>query len=139
MISVMKHFLRGFLLGIVIAVSAVAARVDVTEEENGKDLLLKRGDLLVVHLPANPSTGYSWYLAVSAATESEALGVLKIPGDGVYEPVKSGTTVGSPVTSVWTLKALKPGGVRITFNYIRPWEKNVPPARTVSWPVTVRP
>jgi len=135
----MKHLFCGFLLGLLVASTSVAARLDLTEAENGKDIILGKGDTLAVRLPANPSTGYSWYLAVSAATESEALGVLKIPGDGVYEPVKSGTTVGSPVTSVWILKALKPGGVRITFNYIRPWEKNVPPARTVSWPVTVRP
>lgn len=110
-----------------------AARLDLTEAENGKDIVLRKGDALVVHLPGNPSTGYGWLLGVSKP------GLLATPREGVYESVKAENRVGVPVNVVWKLKAVKAGSVKITFSYIRPWERNVPPARVVSWPVTIRP
>ncbi len=129
----MKHFLRGVMMILAFSGWAVAAaQLDVTDKETGKDLVLGKGDALVVRLPANPSTGYSWYLAISK------LGLLEVPGEGICEPIKSEHMVGMPQTVVWTLKAVKSGSLRITFSYIRPWEKGVAPLRMVSWPITVR-
>lgn len=112
---------------------AHAAQLDLTEAENGKDIVLGKRDALVVRLPANPSTGYSWQPSFSKPDIFKAL------GSGTYETAKTGNKVGVPMTVAWKLKAVKSGSLRITFTYIRPWEKNVPPAREVSWPVTIRP
>lgn len=130
----MKHFLRVALTILALSGWAVAARLDVTEGEADKDLVLGRGDLLVVHLPANPSTGYGWsYSATKGGMLRQEGEVIRVRKQG------SGGMVGAPITEVWRLKALRPGSVAITFSYARPWEKGVPPARRVSWPVTIRP
>lgn len=134
MIDPMKHLLCGFLLGLLVAGSSVAARLDVTEEENGKDLLLDRGDLLVVHLPANRTTGYGWQPSYSAK------GVLKPEGGAFYLANRASShLVGSGGTESWIFRAEKTGNITLTLGYVRPWEKGKAPERTVAWPVTVRP
>lgn len=129
-----KPLLLGLILGLLASGWAAAARLDVTEEEAGKDLVLGRGDTLMVRLPANPSTGYDWSYSVTGE------GMLRQEGDVIRE-VKGGSKgmVGSPITEVWNLKALRSGAFTITFSYARPWEKDVPPAKKVTWPVTIRP
>lgn len=134
MIGGMKHLLCGFLLGLLMAGSSVAARLDVTEEENGKDLLLDRGDLLVVHLPANRTTGYGWQPSYSAK------GVLKPEGEAFYLANRTSShLVGSGGTESWIFRAEKAGSITLTLGYVRPWEKGKAPGKTVAWPVTVRP
>jgi inhibitor of cysteine peptidase len=45
--------------------------------------------------------------------------------------------VGSGGTETWRLAAQRPGAQTLTLEYRRPWEHGVPPARTVSYRVTV--
>lgn len=111
-----------------------AARLDVTEEENGKDLLLNRGDLLVVYLPANRTTGFGWQPAYSK------VGVLKAEGEAFYLANRTSPhLVGAGGTESWIFRAEKAGSVTLTFGYVRPWEKEKAPEKKVAWPVTVRP
>jgi inhibitor of cysteine peptidase len=129
-----KSLVGGFILGLFVSGWTHAARLDVTEEENGKDLLLDRGDLLVVHLPANRTTGFSWQPIFSRG------GVLKAEGDAFYLANKtSSRLVGAGGTESWIFSAEKAGSTTLTLGYVRPWEKGKPPGKTVAWPVTVRP
>jgi inhibitor of cysteine peptidase len=133
MIFGMKHFLRGALVVLVLSGWAAAASLDVTEKEAGRDLVLGKGDYLVIHLPANPSTGYDWSYSVSKG------GKLRQEGKVVRE-VRAGAkgTVGAPITELWKFKALRSGSFTVTFSCMRLWEKGVPPVRKVSWDVTIR-
>lgn len=134
MIAGMKHLLCGLIAALLYSGSSLAARLDVTEEENGKDLLLNRGDLLVVHLPANRTTGYGWQPAASPE------GVLKAEGEAFYlAPRNQGRLVGVGGTETWIFRAEKKGTTTLSLGYARPWEKGKSPERSVSWPVTVRP
>jgi len=130
----MNHLLKGFLLLVALSGWVAAAQVDLTEQENGKDLRVKRGDLIVIHLPANPSTGYGWSYSASKP------GFLRPDGEVIREG-KSGAKglVGAPITEVWRFKAVRHGSLAITFAYARPWEKGVAPVQKLSWPVTIRP
>lgn len=119
-------------MALVVTGSCVAARLDVTDEENGKDLVLRHGDVLTVTLPANRTTGYGWQSSFSRG------GVLRSDGEAVYLPGKT-CRIGSGGTEVWTFRAMKTGNTTLTLGYQRPWEKGVAPVKTVSWPVTVRP
>jgi len=130
----MKHFLFGFLITMALSGWMHAAQLDLTEQENGKDLRMNIGDLLVFRLPSNKSTGYSW----SVATSTRCL--LGQVGETGYELPKSAKgLVGVGGAEVWKFRALGVGSLTITFAYARPWEKGIPPVRTLSWPVTIRP
>lgn len=92
----------------------------------------KVGDTIVIRLESNPTTGYSWSLA-------------EIPSDiiqkvsNIYEPLKtSGNIVGSGGTEIWTFKAISKGNTTLTFQYARPWEKDVPPIKTETYQITVK-
>ena len=134
MIDAMKLPSLIILLMACLSMTLSAARLDVTSEENGKDLLLKRGDLLVVYLPANRTTGFGWQATFSKA------GILKPEGDAFYLANRtSAHLVGSGGTETWIFRAEKAGNTTLTFGYARPWEKGKAPEKTVAWPVTVRP
>jgi inhibitor of cysteine peptidase len=130
----MRRLLSGLILGLLLSCSATAAQLDLTEQENGKDLWMDRGDLLVFRLPSNPSTGYSWSVAASKPR------LLLQQGEASCEIPKSAKgRVGAGGTEVWRFRAERAGTLTLTFSYARVWEKGVPPVRTLSWPVTIRP
>jgi inhibitor of cysteine peptidase len=134
MIDAMKLPSLIILLMACLSMTLSAARLDVTGEENGKDLLLRRGDLLMVYLPANRTTGFGWQATFSKA------GILKPEGDAFYLANRtSAHLVGSGGTETWIFRAEKAGNTTLTFGYARPWEKGKAPEKTVAWPVTVRP
>lgn len=130
----MRRLLAGLILGLLLSSSATAAQLDLTQKENGKDLWMDRGDILVFRLPSNPSTGYSWSVAASKP------GLLLQQGEATCELPKSAKgRVGAGGTEVWRFRAERAGSLTLTFSYARVWEKGVPPVRTLSWPVTIRP
>jgi predicted secreted protein len=133
MIGAMRWISLIMLLAGCLMAALQAARLDVTEEENGKDLLLDRGDLLVVHLPSNRTTGFGWQPFFSR------IGVLKLEGDAFYLANRtSARLVGTGGTESWIFLAEKAGSTTLTLGYVRPWEKAKAPEKTVAWPVTVR-
>ncbi len=97
-----------------------------------RDVVMVRvGDVLVVRLDSNPSTGYGW-----AWDEAAAAGVLAQDG----EPSTSGVVPvpGSGGVQTWRFHAVKTGTAELRLDYRRPWEKDQPPAQTVRWSVQVR-
>ncbi|MCX6959618.1 MAG: protease inhibitor I42 family protein [Verrucomicrobia bacterium] len=130
----MNHLLKGFVVLLALSSWATAAQLDLTEKENGKDLWMDRGDLLVFRLPSNPSTGYSWSVAASKP------GLLLQQAEATCEiPKFAKGRVGAGGTEVWSFRAERAGMLTLTFSYARVWEKGGPPVRTLSWPVTIRP
>lgn len=133
MIDGMKCLLPGILSCLLAMVSAAAAQLDLTEAENGKDILLDQGDLLVVHLSSNRTTGYGW------SVKSSKPGKLKLAGEPLLNQAKSSHgLVGAGGVEAWTFRAVGVGRTRLTFSYARPWEKGVSPLHVIEWPVTVR-
>lgn len=130
----MKRLLCGLIVGLLVSGWAAAARLDLTDRDNGKELLIDAGDLLVFRLPSNRSTGYSW----SVATSKRSL--LGQEGKASYElPTSAKGRFGAGGEEVWKFRALGAGSLTITFSYARPWEQAVPPVRILSWPVAIRP
>lgn len=71
-----------------------------------------------IQLASNPTTGYSWRLAAP----SKLFEVVKDEYKADYaKPV----VVGSGGTQVFTLKAKQVGTEKLSFEYVRPWEKDV--------------
>jgi predicted secreted protein len=46
--------------------------------------------------------------------------------------------LGKSGKEVWKFRGVMPGTVTVTFNYARPFDKDTPPAKTVTYSVTVQ-
>src|ERR1700720_3844319 len=91
----------------------------------------KVGDTFTIPLEANHTTGYSWRLA---KTPDPA--ILKQAGEKYEEDNSSG--VGAGGVETWTFQAMAKGATTLVFEYARPFEKNVPPAKTSKFKITIK-
>jgi inhibitor of cysteine peptidase len=88
-----------------------------------KTIHLKKGETVQVELPSNPSTGFSWAPS-SLHSRNTMLEIEELP----YQAQNTGL-VGSGGRQVWNIAGKKRGTAHIKFEYKRPWEKGVRPAK----------
>jgi len=88
------------------------------------------GGRFVVVVPSNPTTGYRWRFAGGDPS------VCSIEGSR-YEGSEAGR-VGAGGYEFWTFRATGPGRTQGELAYVRPWEKDQAPARTIRLDVEVR-
>ena len=88
------------------------------------------GKEFVITLNANATTGYEWQFTTPIDDS-----LVKLV-HSEYVPDKTGL-VGSGGKSIWTFKAISAGRAQISFRYIRPWEKNTPPAKETAYIVDI--
>jgi len=103
----------------------------LTETDNGSDVNLDAGGQLMITLPGNPSTGYSW----------EVLGVdgYILAQEGEPEFIGEDSMLvglGGQVRFIFIAK--KAGSTTLELVYHRPWETNVAPLQTFTIHVTVK-
>jgi len=91
----------------------------------------KVGDTFTIPLEANHTTGYSWRLA-----QPPDPAILKQAGEKYEEDNSGGVGVGGVET--WTFQAMAKGATTLVFEYARPFEKNVPPAKTSKFRITIK-
>jgi inhibitor of cysteine peptidase len=121
---------NGVLVGQSGAGGGSSGTVVVTEQTRGV-VGLKTGAVLEVRLEANHTTGYSWIAAPVANP------VLMLQGRAAYQENAAGGKAGAGGVEVWRFKAMKAGKQGLQFEYRRPWEKGSPPAKIVTFSVTV--
>jgi inhibitor of cysteine peptidase len=102
----------------------------LTEADANHKVVLGIGQDLMVKLESNRSTGYSWSLTES---ENPILTSLRKPTYKI-----SGALPGAGGVKTWTLRATKIGRETLKFEYRRPWEKKIPPAKTVLFHIAVQ-
>jgi inhibitor of cysteine peptidase len=110
--------------------AATADTITVGPAANGSKRTLHQGDLLVVRLRSNPSTGYSWRACSGVRP-------VLTPAGRTYLPPKDGPRVGAPGTAVLRFRAAASGKTLLRLAYGRSWETDVPPARTFELRVKV--
>jgi len=103
----------------------------ITEAQRGQTVTLPLGSKAQVRLPENPSTGYCWFYRNSAAD------VCRINNDHFAPPSPPSppNICGAGGTRVIDIEMTAPGKSVLTFDYLRPWEKNQPPAETIIFTV----
>jgi len=89
------------------------------------------GERFSILLDSNPTTGYSWQTSGLAVGR----GVVFTSSD--YEAPRT-NPAGTPGIERLTFTAESAGIEKLTFHYLRPWEKNTEPARTVTFTVVVK-
>jgi len=106
--------------------------VTITPESAGRTIELRSDQELLVRLPSNPATGYRWSLAAAPAD------VLKLEGPPAVERNPAGAALGAPGIEIWRFSLARKGQQILRFDYCLPWESDAPPARQLSFTVTVR-
>ena len=105
--------------------------VTVGEKDNGTTVDLTQDETLVVKLPGNPTTGYSWAVVGDPSP-------LKLVKSSTQRSAKSKTMAGAPSVQCFRFQANAAGIVSLTLNYRRPWEHEAPPAKTYTLRVQIR-
>jgi inhibitor of cysteine peptidase len=113
------------------SVAAESVVVRLTQAGGSQSVALAKGRTLLVAIAGNPSTGYQWELT---GTVDGAV----ITQEGRVEFVAGAPDlVGAPGEYRFTFKAVGLGTTAVGLKYVRPWEKDKPPAATATVNVTV--
>lgn len=96
----------------------MSRKVSLDINSNGKKVELKVGDEIQIELKATGSAGYAWYFDKL----DQDLFKLMSEERKVVTPEKR-DVVGTPVLTVWKLRANKPGTSSIRMSYYRQWEE----------------
>jgi inhibitor of cysteine peptidase len=115
-----------------LAASACApAEVKLTASDNGGQVQVEAGSLIVISLQANPSTGYTWEPRDLDPSMFELVGEPRFESDNP-------ALLGAGEVMTLTFKTLQAGTATLTLVYHRPWETGVEPIDTFTVTVTVR-
>ena len=96
-----------------------------------KEVVIDKGSTLVIDLPSNATTGYSWGDAAIGNKD-----ILKQTDTKYVAP--EGQVIGAGGTQTWTFTATEKGTTKITMHYGRPWEGGEKAELTFEIAVTVR-
>jgi inhibitor of cysteine peptidase len=116
---------------VVASPTAPSSSTSVTEQDDGKSIELLKGQTLFVRLASNPTTGYQWKLRGDTAP----LDLVKSDFSG---DTHSGNKVGVGGTESFQFTAKAAGKAVLKLEYRRPWEKDVPAAKTFTLTVVVK-
>ena len=107
--------------------AAAPAAPAAPRDEKPQILALKAvpGESVTFELPENITTGFRW-----TAKYDRSLCEVTITHRGP-ENTGGAPVCGAPGKAVFTVKLLTNAPADLTLEYLRPWEKDVPPARTV--------
>lgn len=117
----MKLSKRGIILCLVLAVICGGLFLYMKFAPRSTAVLkLNVGDEFIIMLASNKTTGYEWQIDRPVEGNKIIQAGLK------YVPDNTGM-VGSGGKEEWKFKARGPGKSKISFKYVRPWEKGVKP------------
>lgn len=102
------------LSGVLLCQMALAERI-LTPLQHQQTIVIKPKEVLLVKLPASPSTGYLWFFE---KPNSEAI---KIVQDWKFTPWNK-KQLNSAGDTTWRFTAQQEGEVTLKFVYRKPWE-----------------
>ncbi|MDD5681223.1 MAG: protease inhibitor I42 family protein [Candidatus Omnitrophica bacterium] len=135
----MKHFAL-LLIGLLVfqaahcpAFADEPVKKIITEGEVKGDNItgVTAGETFTIEMESNRTTGYEWQLAEPVDKDRLEFVISE------YVPDTSGR-MGAGGKERWTFKAIGPGNPVIHFKYVRPWEKDAPPAEKKSFVVMIK-
>ncbi len=104
----------------------------IVQKQSQCPLRVSSGQLLMLTLPSNPTTGFRWVLRDGAETVLESL------GPEVYSNPEDAGLVGSAGLSTWRFNVKQAGAGHLRLAYQRPWETEVAPAKTFDCAIEAR-
>ena len=107
-------------------------QVELTAADDGRQIELEVGQMLVVTLQANPSTGYRWDWVPSET------GILQQSGEAGFEEGDTKGLVGAAERQVLRFTTMQAGTAELELVYHRPWEADAKPEGVFAVTVVVR-
>jgi predicted secreted protein len=108
------------------------ANGELDNAADGTRIAIKRGGEVKVILDANLTTGFQWQ------TPSTPAPVLSPIGERAYAPRSADARkVGAGGMNIFRFRGDNPGQATLQFDYRRPWETTVAPAKTVRYVISV--
>ena len=105
--------------------------IEVSQADDGKTIKAAPGNSVMIRLPGNPSTGYSWRNAGISGGRT-----LQTPqAEPAYQ--RGPNRPGASGVFVFPLKAMQAGKATVKLEYVRPWEKGKVAAKTFSVTIEV--
>ncbi|MBM3152525.1 MAG: protease inhibitor I42 family protein [Chloroflexi bacterium] len=99
--------------------SPAAEEVLLDVDDSGGSVSIAMGQTLVIELPSNPTTGYSWFI------ESIDEAVVRQEGEATYSPVGGEPNlVGGGGVETWRFTPVAAGACTLTLAYLRVFEDN---------------
>lgn len=114
------------LIGLILCLGGCASPglEPLTAADSGITVSRHVGQTLTVTLPANRTTGYSWFAT------GDVTGVLALEGEPIYSTDRGASDrIGAGGSTTWTYRAVSPGQAHIRMDYRRPFEEDIAPAR----------
>ena len=109
---------------------ATASVVFISQDDNGREFTLDRGDALEISLPATSGTGYTWQ------AEPVAEELVKQIGEPAFA-LNSGMP-GASGHQIFHFSIDARGTGALEIQYLRPWEKATKPAKVFEIMLIVR-
>jgi inhibitor of cysteine peptidase len=94
------------------------------EKDSGKLIEMRIGNSILVELPGNPTTGYTW--------EVSSIDPLILHKSGDSKFSTNSNVIGSPGKMTLRFKVVGEGKTALVLAYRRSWEKNIAPIKTFS-------
>lgn len=142
--------LTGLLVGVTSVSFSQGRTVTVTMDQNQSQVNLSIGDQLVLDLPANPSTGYSWQVVSNNPALLQPMPGTTRPAQerrdnlvgqvvGAILGTENPGAVGEGTIQSVRFRAVGSGGEALTLKYQRPWEGMASNAASFTILVVIRP
>jgi predicted secreted protein len=125
----LSHLLL-FAVAMLLASRASASVVFISQDDNGREFTLDRGDALEISLPATSGTGYTWQAEPVAGAFVKQVGEPAFALDNAM-PGASGHQIFH-----FSIDASGTGALEI--RHLRPWEKSAKPAKVFKIMLIVR-
>jgi inhibitor of cysteine peptidase len=104
--------------------------ISVGGQDDGAQVDLQKGQVLVITLESNPSTGYSW------ARQGAEDRILTQVGEAEFQAKSN--LVGASGAEVLRFRAAGAGQTTLELAYRRPWEQGVAPEKTFTLQIVVK-
>jgi inhibitor of cysteine peptidase len=111
-----------------------SGEVSLSEKDGGGQVEVRVGQVLVLTLESNPTTGYSWEIVEVNDSVLRRAGEPEFKAASEQDPAP----LGAGGVEVFRFEAVGAGETRLELVYHRPWEEGVEPLETYSVEVVVR-
>ena len=98
------------------------------EHANGKEISVSANEEFEVALPETRTAGYRWVIAKNGEPQLRLLDETTAPNTAA---------VGGTGRHLWRFRAVSTGETELSFQYLRPWDKQAEPARAFQLKVRV--
>ena len=121
----MSGIIRFILIAAVISLPhlSIASDLKLDDKSCGSRQQLTVGDALEITLPGNPTTGYVWQASAVPP-------LLQQQGEPLHQ--SNSKLIGTDGVTSFRFNVVSAGEANLVLIYRRPWEKEIPPARTCS-------